>query len=75
MASFYSDMDEIHRIGMETPDSSDGSWEYSSENETTDYSSPEEAENVNVVEEPRAATSEASTNHGGEALRQRPVRQ
>ena len=48
MASFFSDMDEIHWIVMETPNSSDGSWEYSSENETTDYSSPEEAENVNV---------------------------
>ena len=59
-------MDEIHRIVMETPDSSDGSWEYSS----SDDSSAEEAENETAVdesaEEPRAATSQARANRDGQ---------
>ena len=53
MASFCSDMEEIHRIVMERPDISDVSYQYSSEYETTDYSSPEGTENVNTVEASR----------------------
>ena len=55
MCSFYSGMEEIHRIEMETPDTSDVLKEYSSEYETTNliYSSPEETENVNTVEAAR----------------------
>ena len=53
MASFYSDMEEIHRIVMERPDISNVSQEYSFEYETADYSSPEETESVNMFEASR----------------------
>ena len=63
MMSFYSDMDEILLIEMGTRDSSDGSWESSSDYETSDDSSPAEAENVDVVEEATVATCQACANH------------
>ena len=53
MASYLTDMDEIHRIIFEAPDSSDDSWQSSSEDSIRSSGSDSESEN-------------AQTTHGSE---------
>lgn len=49
MASYLTDMDEIHRIIFEAPDSSDDSWESSAEDSSESSSIDSESENAQTT--------------------------
>ena len=62
MATFYTDMEEIHRIIFDAPDGSDDSWESSSESKTSDNSASEDAESEENDDEPAPPISAARGN-------------
>ena len=49
MASYLTDMDEIHRIIFEAPDSSNDSWQSSSEDSIRSSGSDSESENAQAT--------------------------
>ena len=49
MASYLTDMDEIHRIMLEAPDSSDDSWQSPSEDSIQSSGSDSESENAQTT--------------------------
>ena len=71
MASYLTDMDEIHRIIFETPDSSDDSWQSSSEDSIRSSGSDSESENAQTT---RGSEQQAQFSTSGTSRQQLPAR-
>ena len=74
MASYLTDMDEIHRIIFEAPDSSDDSWQSSSEDSSqssNDDSEPENAQTPRVREQEVQPSTSGTSSQQFSARKQR----
>ena len=70
MASYLTDMDEIHRIIFEAPDSSDDSWQSSSEDSIRSSGSDSESENAQTT---RGSEQEAQFSTSGTSRQRLPA--
>ena len=65
MASYLTDMDEIHRIIFEAPDSSDDSWQSSSEDSIPSSGSDSESETAALSTLPHSSRAHLTFSSTG----------